>query len=103
MQKVISPPLTFLDLGNKYVDWYLVGAFSETMIRDFTVIRECLCECYKLLTCQHGMLQIEGWPDDDITELQNECSKYYGALSEADRIKFIKAYAALSCLAQKRL
>lgn len=103
MQKVISPPLTFLDLGNKYVDWYLVGAFSETMIRDFTVIRECLCECYKMLTSTRQLLRIEEMEPGSKAEVWNECKKYCTSLSEADRIKFVKAYAALSCLAQKRL
>lgn len=96
-------PLTFLDLGNKYVDWYLVGAFSETMIRDFAVIRECLYECYKILTNSFQLLRIEIMDEKDKNELWDECKKYCEKLSEPDRIKFVKAYTALSYLMTKRL
>lgn len=102
MQKT-TKPLSFLDLGNKYVDWYLVGAFTETMIRDYAVIRECLYECYKYLTNSFHLLQIELMEEQSKSELWNECKKYCEPLSENDRIKFVKAYAALAYLMQKRL
>lgn len=94
---------TFLDLGNKYVDDYLARKISEETIVKFRVIRECLCECYKILTRKKELLPIEFMTTENKTDLWNECKKYCEPLSTDDRIKFVKAYAALSCLMKRRL
>lgn len=93
----------FLELGEKYVDHYLAGKLSEETIAKFQSIRECLFECYLILIKQKEIVPIEAKPGDEKQELWNECKKYCEPLSSTDRIKFVKAYAALSCLMNKRL
>lgn len=94
---------SFLELGNKYVTGYLAGTFTEQMIVKFKAVRESLFECYLILIKSKELTPIESLPENEKTDLWNECKKYCEPLSPNDRIKFVKAYAALSCLMQKRI
>lgn len=94
--------LTLLDLGNKYAAWCIAGKFSETMIRDFKVIREVLYECYKALI-KSGLTEIEKLTFDEKNDLWNECKRFCEPLSNEDRIKFTKAYWALCSLMQHKV
>lgn len=100
---VVRKPLTFLDLGEKYVDYYLSGVFTEKMIAQFAVIRECLYECYKSLVNNKRLLAFEEWDFQHKADLYFECNKYWETLSLEDVEKFNKAYAALAFLMEKRL
>jgi hypothetical protein len=91
----------FLELGNKYAKWFQDGTLTEKMISEFGAVRECLCECYKILTNSKELARIEKLDLDEKNVLWDECKKFCESLPGPERIKFVKAYWALGCLMQK--
>jgi hypothetical protein len=88
----------YRELGLKYADSYLKGIFTEQTIANLRTAREILYECYLSLIKSRQLAPIETMTDQEKTELWNECKKYCEPLSKNERIKFVKAYAALGCL-----
>lgn len=99
----MSAARSLLELGEKYVDHYLSGKISEATIVKFPSVRECLYECYLILIKRRELIPVESMDEADKNELWNECKKYCEPLSSIDRIRFVKAYAALGYLMNKRL
>lgn len=92
---------TFLELGEKYAGYCFKGILTEQTIVKFQSIREVLYECYRVLVSRKELSPIESLEPEKKNELWNECKKFCEPLSNADRIKFTKAYWALCSLMQK--
>lgn len=95
--------MTFLQLGEKYLEMYLSGKLTEQMIVKFKSIRECLYECYLTFIKTKQITRIEAMDEKSKNELWDECKKYCEPLSNNERIRFVKAYRALCWLAENKL
>jgi hypothetical protein len=92
----------FIQLGEKYVQWYTDGKFELEGLAKFHSIRDALCEVYNVLVNKKMIIRIEDMNQESKQEVWNDCKPFIESLSTVDRIKFCKCYWALSHLAQKR-
>jgi hypothetical protein len=92
----------FLKIGNRFVDWYLLGLFKLESLARLESVREGLNEVYNVLVKTGEIVRLEDLNQESKTNIWNDCKPFIETLSTPDRIKFCKCYWALSCLAQKR-
>jgi hypothetical protein len=93
---------SIIELGEKFVDWFLAGKFDLDQIVKFPSHLEVLHELYSVLAKRGKIVRIEKLDLDVKNGIWNECKPFIETLSTKDRIKFCKCYWALNCLAQNR-
>lgn len=93
----------FIELGNKYVDWFLAGKFEFDQLVKFPSHMEVLYELYSVLVRSRNLMRIEKLDLKEKNEIWEMCKPFTKTLNEKDCIKFCKCYWALSYLAQKRI
>jgi hypothetical protein len=92
----------FIQLGDKYVNWYLNGQFELQWLADTKFHREAIMEVYSVLIKQ-SLTPIENLNEEQKMEIWADCKPFIKHLTTPDRIKFCKCYWALSWLAGKRV
>lgn len=92
----------FVELGGKYVQWFVDGKFQLEQLVKFPSLLEALHEVYLTLAKTGQLETIEELNAEDKNGLWNDCKPYIESLSTKDRIKFCKCYWALAYLTEKR-
>jgi hypothetical protein len=92
----------FIELGEKFVDWFIAGKFDLDQIVKFPSHLHVLSELYNILARQGKLTRIEKLDLEDKNAIWDACKPYIETLSTPDRIRFCKCYWALTCLAEKR-